>query len=456
MMFTVDQIRDALGINLTGERPGKASAFSAITNDSRVANPGELFVALATEVRDGHAFIPEAVARGAAGVVVSREDIDLPDDVWAFLVPDTKHAIGELGRHYRARFPAKAVAVAGNVGKTTTKEAIAAVIGSAHRVLKSPANFNDEIGLAMTLFQLNQSYDRLVVEVGMFELGEIARLCEIAAPEIAVVLNVGPTHLERLGSMEAIAQAKGEAVQGLPPHGVAILNADDHYVAKMDRLTRARVLSFGIDSAADFRATSIEGHGTEGVDFTLSCMGRQLRVHSPLPGPRLVYNALAAIAVAVADGMSVEEAAAALERQQIQARLQKKTAASGAVILDDSYNASPASMLAALGVLSETPGHRYALLGDMLELGSAEEDGHRSVGEAAARVVDALFTVGQRGQQIAIAALAAGCRSVRHFDSREEAALLLRENLGPGDIILIKGSHGLRLDAVVAELQRDD
>lgn len=453
-MFTVDQIREALGTNLTGERAGSATAFSEITNDSRVAKQGELFVALQTEVRDGHDFIAGAIANGATGVIVSNAEIDLPDDVWAFLVPDTKHAIGELARHYRARFPAKSIAVAGNVGKTTTKETIAAVLGSRYQVLKSPANFNDEIGLAMTLFMLDETRERIVVEVGMFELGEIRRLCEIAAPEIAVVLNVGPTHLERLGTMEAIAQAKGEAVEGLPEHGVAILNADDHYVSKMAEKTKARVLTFGIENRADFRAFNIEGRGIEGTDFTLQCMGRELRVHSPLPGPRLVYNALAAIAVAVADGMSVEEAAGALAQQKIPARLQMKTASSGATILDDSYNASPASMLAALGVLSETPGHRYALLGDMLELGSAEADGHRSVGEEAARVVDGLFTVGPLGVQIAAAAMAAGLRLVRHFDDRDEAAAFLRENLGPGDIILIKASHGLRLDAVVAELQR--
>jgi UDP-N-acetylmuramoyl-tripeptide--D-alanyl-D-alanine ligase len=301
---------------------------------------------------------------------------------------------------------------------------------------------------------LDETYERAVVEVGMFELGEIRRLCEVAAPEIAVVLNVGPTHLERLGTMEAIAQAKGEAVEGLPRHGVAILNSDDHYVSRMAEKTKARVLTFGIENEADFRAFNIEGHGVDGTDFTLRCMGREMRVHSPLPGPRLVYNALAAIAVAVADGMSLEEAVGALAQQEISSRLVMKQAASGATILDDSYNASPASMLAALGVLAETPGHRYALLGDMLELGSAEADGHRSVGEEAARVVDGLFTVGPLGVQIAAAAAAAGLRTVRHFDDKDEAVQLLRDNLGPGDILLVKASHGLRLDAVVAELQR--
>ncbi|MGH7292905.1 MAG: UDP-N-acetylmuramoyl-tripeptide--D-alanyl-D-alanine ligase, partial [Myxococcota bacterium] len=251
-MFTIDDIRNALSDSLKGERPGAAGEFTNVTNDSRVAKPGELFVALTTpdgyapEVRDGHDFISDAVARGATGVVLHNEEISLPDHVWAFLVDDTKHAIGELGRAWRSRFDIQAVAIAGNVGKTTTKELTAAVLqGCGHTVLKSPKNFNDEIGLAMTLFQLAPTDDRVVVEVGMFELGEIRRLCQIAQPQISVVLNVGPSHLERLGSMEAMAEAKSEAVQDLPTTGYAILNADDPFVAAMAPKTRARVLTFG-------------------------------------------------------------------------------------------------------------------------------------------------------------------------------------------------------------------
>jgi UDP-N-acetylmuramoyl-tripeptide--D-alanyl-D-alanine ligase len=458
-VFTIDDVRNALSDCLKGERPGAASEFTGVTNDSRVAKPGELFVALTTpigyapEVRDGHDFISDAVAHGATGVILHNQEIRLPDHVWAFLVDDTKHAIGELGRARRSRFDVRAIAIAGNVGKTTTKELTAAVLqGCGHTVLKSPKNFNDEIGLAMTLFQLDPTYDRAVVEVGMFELGEIRRLCQIAQPQIGVVLNVGPTHLERLGSMQAIAEAKSEAVQDLPATGCAILNADDPLVAAMAPKTRARVLTFGTHSHADFRASEIQSHGLAGVEFTLGCLGRSLRVRSPVPGADLVHNALAALAVAVAGGASVEEAAEALTGAQVKPRLQAKMAASGATILDDTYNANPASMMAALNVLREMTGHRYALLGDMLELGSAETDGHRSVGEHAARVVDALFTVGPRGVQIAAAARAAGARTVRHFDTKEEAVEVLRANLGPGDVLLVKASRGLHLGAIVAQL----
>lgn len=458
-MFTIDDVRDALRNCLKEERPGAAGEFTGVTNDSRVAKPGELFVALTTppgyalQVRDGHDFIGDAVARGATGVVIHHEDALPPDHVWAFVVDDTKHAIGELARAWRSRFDAAVVAIAGNVGKTTTKELTAAVLqGCGNTVLKSPKNFNDEIGLAMTLFQLNPTHDRAVVEVGMFELGEIRRLCQIAQPQISVVLNVGPTHLERLGSLEAIAAAKFEAVQDLPATACAVLNADDPWVTAMAPRTRARVLTFGTHSQADIRASDIHGRGLAGVEFTLSYLGCSHRVMSPVPGVSLVSNALAAIAVAVAGGAGVEQAADALTHARIQPKLQAKVAASGATILDDSYNANPASMAAALEVLHEMPGRRYALLGDMLELGPEEVHGHRSVGEHAARVVDTLFTVGPRGAQIATAARAVGAQSVRHFDTRDEAIEALRVNLGHGDVLLVKASLGLGLSTVVAEL----
>lgn len=458
-MFTIDDIRKALSDCLKGEQPGTASEFMGITNDSRVAKPGDLFVALTTpkgyalKVRDGHDFIGDAVANGATGVVVHNEEILLPERVWGFLVDDTKHAIGELARAWRSRFNVHTIAIAGNVGKTTTKELTAVALeGCGHTVLKSPMNFNDEIGLAMTLFQLNSTHERVVVEVGMFELGEIRRLCCIAQPQTSVVLNVGPTHLERLGTMQAIAEAKSEAVQALPATGYAILNADDPLVAAMAAKTQARVLTFGTHSHADFRASEVQSYGLEGVEFMLNCLGRTFRVKSPLPGVDLIPNALAALAVAVVDGASVEQAAEALTTAQVKPRLQVKMAASGATILDDSYNANPASMMAALNVLREMTGNRYALLGDMFELGSAEVDGHRAVGEHAAPIVDGLFTVGPRSAQIAASAKAAGACTIRHFDTKEEAAEALRATLGIGDVLLVKASRGMRLGTIVEEL----
>jgi UDP-N-acetylmuramoyl-tripeptide--D-alanyl-D-alanine ligase len=451
-LFSLADVRNALGVDLLQERSGSHASFSAVTNDSRVAKPGELFVALATEVRDGHDFVADAVTHGATGVVVHR-DVEAPDGVAVFRVRDTRHAIGELARYWRERFPAlEATVVTGNVGKTTTKELTAAVLGRFFKVLKSPLNFNDEIGLSMTLFQLDETHERAVLEVGMFELGEIRRLCQIAQPETAVVLNVGPTHLERLGSLEAIASAKAEAVESLTRSGTAVLNADDPFVSGMASRCAGRVLTFGIEQHADVCATDIHSRGLAGVDFNLVVDGRSLAAHSPLPGVRLVSNALAAVTVAFSEDISLDDAVHALAEASIPTRLQSRLAPSGAMILDDSYNASPASMLAALGVLAETPGRRVALLGDMLELGSAEADGHRAVGEKAAEVADLLFTIGPRGAQIAAAARAAGVANVQHLDSKETAVRELKQLLGPGDVLLVKASHGLALNTVVEDL----
>jgi UDP-N-acetylmuramoyl-tripeptide--D-alanyl-D-alanine ligase len=451
-LFSFDDVSAALGAELMGVRLGAAASFTGDTNDSRVARPDEIFVALKTEARDGHDYIAEAVAKGVAAILVQQDDVAVPESVTIFRVRDTRHALGELARWWRSRFFVKATVIAGNVGKTTTKELTAALLGRCYRVLRSPSNFNDEIGLAMTLFGLDETYDCAVLEVGMDHLGEIARSCEIVRPDTAVVLNVGPTHLERLGSMEAIARAKGEAVEAIGPGGTAILNADDPYVAAMASKTKGRVLTFGVEKPADVRATAIQGRGLDGVDFTVSAFGRLLAAHSPVPGERLVPNALAAIAVAVNDAISVEDAVAGLAQLTIPTRLQPRPGSGGATILDDSYNAGPASMLAALAVLAEMPGRRIALLGDMLELGSAEIESHRLVGERAAAVAELLFTVGPRGEQIAFAAKAAGARHVVHLPSKEEAAHKLRALLGPGDVLLIKASHGIALHTVVDEL----
>jgi UDP-N-acetylmuramoyl-tripeptide--D-alanyl-D-alanine ligase len=450
-MWRTGDLRNALGAQLLSERPGLRPAFNGISNDSRRLRPGEVFVALATENRDGHDFVPDAIEAGATGVIASRE-VDVPEGIALFRVRNTQTALGELAAYHRSHFDVRTVVITGNVGKTTTKELTAALLGQRYEVLKSPANFNDEVGLSMTLLQLNGRHERAVLEAGMFQLGEIRRLCQIARPDVAVVMNVGPTHMERLGSLEAIARAKAEAVEGLRPEGVAVLNADDDYVAAMRSRTAARVLTFGLEAGADIRGSEVRSLGLGGADFCVTVAGRSLEAHSPLPGAGLVYNALAALAVAVADGLSLEEAVFALGQARPPTRLQVKEAPSGAIILDDCYNASPASMLAALSVLQETPGRRLALLGDMLELGAAEEDGHLRVGEKAAEVADVVYAVGPRGRMIAEAAERAGAAAVHYFASKDEAALALKGELRRGDVLLVKASHGMALETVVAEL----
>jgi UDP-N-acetylmuramoyl-tripeptide--D-alanyl-D-alanine ligase len=450
-MWRTGDLRNALGAQLLSERPGLRLAFSGISNDSRSLRPGEVFVALATENRDGHDFIPDAIEAGATAVIAGRE-VDVPEGIALFRVRDTRTALGNLAAYHRGHFDVRTVVITGNVGKTTTKELTAALLGQRCQVLKSPANFNDEVGLSMTLLQLNGRHERAVLEAGMFQLGEIRRLCEIARPDIAAVMNVGPTHMERLGSLEAIARAKAEAVEGLKPDGAAVLNADDQYVAAMRSRTAARVLTFGLGAGADVRGSEVRSLGLGGLDFRITMAGRSLEAHSPLPGADLVHNALAAVAIAVVDGMSLEEAVFALSKANPPTRLQVREAPSGAIILDDCYNASPASMLAALAVLQETPGRHIALLGDMLELGAAEDEGHVRVGERAAEVADVIYAVGPRGRMIAEAAERAGAAAVHYFASKDQAALALKGELRQGDFLLVKASHGVALETVVAEL----
>ncbi len=346
--------------------------------------------------------------------------------------------------------------VAGNVGKTTTKELTAAVLAKRFNVLKSPANFNDEVGLAMTLFQLTEAHESAVLEVGMFELGEIRRLCEIARPDTAIVLNVGPTHLERLGTMENIAAAKAEAVESLPSDGNAVLNADDPYVAAMAPKTRASVLTFGVRNHADVRATDIRSRGLAGVDFTLSCGGRVLQAHSPLPGERSGLQRPGCRGRGIRRRHECRRSGPRPFDRRGTAAGQGRPRHQRRHHPGRFLQRQPASMLAALGVLAEMPGRRLALLGDMLELGTAEAEGHRQVGEAAAGIVEALFTIGPRGPMIAEAAQRAGASYVRHFDSKPEAVEFLRQSLGLGDVLLVKASHGLALNTVVEELKPEE
>lgn len=452
-MLTYANVASALKPLLREVRPGRAKRFRAVSNDSRTLQRGDLFFALRSEQRDGHDFVPDAVTRGAAGIVVHRPNVEAPSGVALFRVADTQRAIGQLAAWWRSRHQVQVVGVAGNVGKTTTKEITAALLGSRYRVLKSPANFNDEVGIAMTLFGLTPAHQRVVLEMAMYTLGEIRRLCDIARPEIGVVTNVGPTHLERLGTMEALADAKAELVESLPSHGVAVLNGDDALVRAMSARNPARTLLFGTDPDCHVRGSALESRGLEGIDFTLEYEGSAIRVSTPLPGRHLLHNALAAAAVALADGLSLEEVTRVLASVRVPLRMQMHRGRRGATILDDTYNAGPASMLAALDLLHEMPGRHIAVLGDMRELGAEEERGHRLVGRRAAEVADVIHAVGPLGRLIGKAAQEDGHPCVALWDSKEEAAREVAASLEPGDVVLLKASRALALETVLPILK---
>jgi len=453
-MQTIQDITGALGSLLIAvSRAIEKRSFTGVAVDSRQVQPGHLFIALPGEHRDGHEFIDDAISRGATGIITQQPPpSDMPQEVSFFRVGNTLTALQRLAAYWRGKHRVKVVGITGSVGKTTCKEITAAVLSSAYKVLKSEANLNTEIGLPLSLLQLRPEHERVVLEMGMYGPGEIRLLCQIARPQIGVVANVGPVHLERLGTLEAIAAAKAELVESLPPDGWAILNGDDIQVAAMADRTSARVALFGESPQCSVRGAVLSTSGLEGITFRLTCDNESEDISAPLPGRHNLYNALAAAAVGLADGLSLQEVAAALAAAEVPLRLRTFAGPKGSTILDDTYNASPTSMLAALDLLAELPGRHLALLGDMLELGSFEEEGHRLVGERAAQTTNFLYTLGERGQLIGEAAKAAGHQNVQLLSSKEKAAATIRETLSEGDHLLVKASRLMALETVIEEL----
>lgn len=441
--------------------------------DSRLVAPGGVFVALRGERQDGHDFVGDAFARGARAALVSRwpdleqlylrvtagEPLPVPAEgerAWPICirVPDTLVGLQDLAAYWRARFQVRVVGVTGSVGKTTTKELAYSVLRRRYRSLKSEGNYNNEIGLPLTLLQLEPHHERVVLEMGMYQLGEIARLAEISRPAVGVVTNVGPVHLERLGTIERVAQAKAELVEALPPDGVAVLNHDDPMVRAMADRTPARVFFYGLTPEADLWADQIESFGLEGIRFRFHYRGERLHVRVPLLGRHSVHTALRAAAVGLVEGLTWEEIVGGLQDVSAQLRLVSVPGPNGSRILDDTYNSSPASCLAALNLLAELDGRRIAVLGDMLELGGYEHEGHCKVGRRAADVVSKLITVGPRARIIGEEALRSGMApdDVTILETNEEAIRVLQEMVQPGDIILVKGSRGMRMEQIVLAL----
>jgi UDP-N-acetylmuramoyl-tripeptide--D-alanyl-D-alanine ligase len=320
--------------------------------------------------------------------------------------------------------------------------------------LKSEDNYNNEIGLPLTLLNLEERYERVVLELGMYALGEIAQLAGIALPHVGVVTNVTHSHLERLGSLDRIAQAKAELVEALPPDGTAILNGDDPRVKAMADQIKAKVLYYGLSPDCDLRATHIESRGLEGVRFRMHYGRETLHVKIPLLGRHSVHTALAAAAVGVEEGQPWGQIVAGLRDIEVQLRLIATPGVRGSTLIDDSYNASPASSLAALNLLAELKGRKIAVLGDMLELGSYEDEGHRKVGRRVAEVADVLVVVGDRGAVIGREALAVGMAEadVLFAEDNNRAAQLLLDLVTSGDLVLIKGSRAMHMEDIVAEL----
>jgi UDP-N-acetylmuramoyl-tripeptide--D-alanyl-D-alanine ligase len=457
-----------------GTLPRVASVpINSVVIDSRQVTPNSLFIALHGEQRNGHDFIADAVTRGAIAVLAERPPADatsywILDIEKAFqpptsnlqspiclLVPDTLAALQKAAAHWRRQHEVSVIGITGSVGKTTSKEVIAAVLGQRYRTLKSEGSYNNEIGLPLTLLHLTSAHERVVLEMGMYDVGEIAQLAEIALPRIGVVTNVGPTHLERLGTIERVALAKSELPRALPPAdegGVAILNADDERVMAMAGQTQARVFTYGLGPKADLWADEVQSVGLEGMRFRFHYGRETIHVRVPLLGRHSVHTALRAAAVGLVDGLSWEEILAGLHDESAQIRLLLVHGPRDSLILDDTYNASPASCIAALNLLEELDGRKIAVLGDMYELGRYEEEGHKMVGQRARDIADVLVAVGRLGRIVGEEALEAGMAvdAVYLVENNAQATDLLRTIITTGDRVLVKGSRGMQMEEIVS------
>jgi UDP-N-acetylmuramoyl-tripeptide--D-alanyl-D-alanine ligase len=436
------------------DRPIRGAAV-----DSRLVKPGQLFVALPGERTDGHEFIADAVTRGAAALIVTRPlgDPGALGDVTVVRVVDSVVALGAVATGWRRRFELPVVGVTGSIAKTSTKEAIAAVLRSRFETLRNEGNQNNEIGLPLTLLRLGPEHGAAVLEMGMYVGGEIAELARIARPSIGVVTAVQPVHLARIGSLRAIEAAKGELLEALPPDGTAILNADDPIVRRMGSRSVARSTTYGLGPDADVGAETVESAGLAGMRFVLRTDAGRRAVTIPTLGRLSVHNALAGAAVGRAAGLSLDEIAAGLGAGWSAPHRVQVVRVGEVTLVDDTYNASPRSVVAALDVLAGLPGRRAAVLGEMLELGEASAEGHRVVGEAAARAADWLVVVGQAAAGIAEGALAAGMDPSRvSLVPDVDAALeFLPPRLRNGDVVLLKASRGIGLERLVEGLERE-
>lgn len=470
-MITLGVVFEAL----KGIQPAWADRIIAdVGIDSRRLIPGSMFVALVGESADGHDFVPDAFENGASFALIDRpvdpalRVIDLRQDAeldweqeveepFCLLVDDSLAALQQVAKFWRDKLDLRVIGITGSVGKTTTKELTTTVLKQRYRTLKNPGNLNNEIGLPMTLWRLSEGHQRAVLEMGFYVPGEIAFLCELAKPVVGVLTTIGTVHAERAGSIEVIARGKAELVQSLPPapEGVAILNYDDSLVRKMADQTQARVFYYGLSPEAELYADQVEGLGLDGIKFRLHYQGETIYLKVPLIGRHSVHTVLRAAAVGLVEGLSWEEISRGLRSEQSQLRLVAVKAASGATILDDTYNASPKSMMADLNLLEEMKGRKIAVLGDMLELGRYEHQGHWKVGIRAAEVADQLVTVGKLGKTIARAAVESGLKAdrVHSFETCDEASQFLNQCLMDGDVVLVKGSRGMRMDRIVAALE---
>jgi UDP-N-acetylmuramoyl-tripeptide--D-alanyl-D-alanine ligase len=459
MRWTLKQVVDALA-GKPGHGVDPVARVAGVSIDSRTIRRGELFIAIHGPRNDGHDYVADVVESGAVAAVVAEPVVSrYPGWIQdrCITVPDTLAALHELARAVRKDWGKKICGITGSVGKTTTKEILAALLGAKLRVLKTEGNFNNEYGLPLTIFRLEEEHDAAVLEMGMSFPGELKRLAAIARPDVAILTRVAPAHLMNFSSVEEIALAKRELVEGLNgPNSLAVLNSDDLRIAAMAKVAPGRVIFYGVETPAEFRAEGIEDRGALGSAFTLIHKGQRMRLETSLPGRHVVWNALAAIAAASEWGIGVEEARTVLPNLRtpsMRGELIRFT--NGFALINDAYNSSPAALQAMSSLLAATPGFQRRILaaGEMRELGPASPQLHREGGEFAGRTGKIDFVIGVQGDalQIVEGAIAGGVprEQTKFFATPENAAEFLASFVKPGDLLLVKGSRSVKMERIV-------
>lgn len=429
---------------------------SSVETDSRSVREGGLFIPLVGERFDGHNFIEKALRDGAVGCLTMQPVAEFLPGKFYIQVADTQLALGVLAGYYRKKFDIPYVAITGSVGKTTTKEMVAAVLGEKYRVLKTEGNYNNEIGLPLTLFRLDRSHEICVLEMGMNHFGEIDYLTKIVEPQIAVITNIGDAHIENLGSYENILKAKCEIFAGMPADGLAVLNGDDQLLQTLKGTLKQETIFYGTDGRLSYQATEVESAGEAGVHCKMQTPDQTFSVHIPALGRHMIYAALAATVIAERFDIPAEAIARGV-KSFVPTKMRMNVIHEGEItIFDDAYNANPQSMRAALEVLAQSSGsYKVAILGDMFELGTLGKTLHYGVGECAAKLgIDCLIAIGELSKSIYDAALSSQIPDVFYFRTKEEAKTILPKLLKPGASILVKASRGMEFEDIVREIRR--
>ena len=453
--MTVQELLEATGGRLLAGSPEQT--FTAVETDSRAIHAGALFVALRGEKTDGHKYVAGALAAGAEGCLVVDPVNTVAEGKFCVQVPDTLLAIGEVARAYKAKFDIPVVGITGSVGKTTTKDMVAAVLGKKYKVLKTEGNFNNELGLPLTLFRLTREHQLCVLEMGMNHFGEIDYLTKIVRPDVAVITNIGDAHIENLGSRANILKAKSEIFNYMESGSLAVLNGDDPLLRGLEGQIAPDIVFCGEDHQPPYEAKIIKQLGSKGMSCTVKTPAAEFTVTVPALGNHMIYPVLMACAIGEKFGMTGEEMKAGVEAF-VPTKMRMNVIRQGDVtILDDAYNANPQSMRAALEVLSQTDGtYRAAVLGDMFELGVLGPDLHRCVGEFAGAVgnIDALLAVGDLAWNLYDGANQSDLPNVFYAKDKASAMAMLPELVRPGAVILVKASRGMHFEEIVRELQR--